>query len=283
MQPPEVLYHYCSNETLVSIITGKSIRISSVKMSNDSQEGLLILDRYRQIIKEDYPNQHLHNIIEGRMELMCNLFDALAFCLSEKGDLLSQWRGYANNGKGVAIGFKTEQLKNLHYITQESERLPLELQRVTYHENEHHDKIKPTIKQIIESKPIGALLERLESKTEISPTLFDPDLLRIFNTINTTLLLGWGEAYTIKSEAFDEEKEWRLFQLFAKGLPSEFKANDDKIIQFRTINLPTGEDSPIASITLGPKNSTPPETIKTLLSMNNFKDASINKSKASYR
>lgn len=28
-----------------------------------------------------------------------------AACFSEEKDLLSQWRGYANNGAGVAIGF----------------------------------------------------------------------------------------------------------------------------------------------------------------------------------
>lgn len=33
-------------------------------------------------------------------------------CFSGNGDLLSQWRGYAGDGTGIAIGFKTKYLKN---------------------------------------------------------------------------------------------------------------------------------------------------------------------------
>lgn len=36
---------------------------------------------------------------------------ALGFCLSEDGDVLSQWRGYADNAQGVAIGFEIENLR----------------------------------------------------------------------------------------------------------------------------------------------------------------------------
>ena len=33
------------------------------------------------------------------------VFDGLGFCLSEEGDLLGQWRGYADNAAGYSIGF----------------------------------------------------------------------------------------------------------------------------------------------------------------------------------
>ncbi len=37
--------------------------------------------------------------------------EGFAFCLSEKGDLLSQWRAYALDGTGIAIGFLPEVLE----------------------------------------------------------------------------------------------------------------------------------------------------------------------------
>ena len=32
-------------------------------------------------------------------------------CFCEDGDKLSQWRGYADNGKGVSIGFSAQELR----------------------------------------------------------------------------------------------------------------------------------------------------------------------------
>lgn len=31
-------------------------------------------------------------------------------CLSEEGDLLSQWRGYADDGRGMCLGFNVHEL-----------------------------------------------------------------------------------------------------------------------------------------------------------------------------
>lgn len=36
---------------------------------------------------------------------------AYGFCLSVKRDMLSQWRGYADDGMGFAIGFKKEAIE----------------------------------------------------------------------------------------------------------------------------------------------------------------------------
>jgi hypothetical protein len=39
-----VLYHYCSTSTFVSIISGKSIWLSSLNLSNDTMEGKLVAE-----------------------------------------------------------------------------------------------------------------------------------------------------------------------------------------------------------------------------------------------
>lgn len=38
-----VLHHYCSTETFMAIVASKSIRLSALSMSNDSEEGRLVL------------------------------------------------------------------------------------------------------------------------------------------------------------------------------------------------------------------------------------------------
>ena len=39
------------------------------------------------------------------------------FCFSESKDKLSQWRGYAQDGKGIAIGFNKDVLEELNQIS----------------------------------------------------------------------------------------------------------------------------------------------------------------------
>jgi hypothetical protein len=54
------------------------------------------------------------NLLLERFEShLLQYFFAVGFCLSEDGDLLSQWRGYADDGRGVAIGFESSFFSNL--------------------------------------------------------------------------------------------------------------------------------------------------------------------------
>ena len=51
--------------------------------------------------------------LQRRLSYLSALVDGLGFCLSKKGDLLSQWRGYADDAFGVSIGFEKDYLKKL--------------------------------------------------------------------------------------------------------------------------------------------------------------------------
>lgn len=44
---------------------------------------------------------------------MKDKFFVMCFSGEESGDLLSQWRGYGDNGKGIAIGFNEYALKKV--------------------------------------------------------------------------------------------------------------------------------------------------------------------------
>ena len=99
------LYHYCSIPTALSILSNRSIRLSSLAHSNDSMEGRWTLLRIQELLTEKrLPKADISPTIEG-LEYLLSRFDALGFCLSEKRDLLSQWRSYANDGSGFSIGF----------------------------------------------------------------------------------------------------------------------------------------------------------------------------------
>jgi hypothetical protein len=73
-------------------------------------EGKLVTEILALLAKDDgldeTDTQRLQQSAAGLEEVI----DGLGFCLSEDGDLLSQWRGYAADASGVSIGFSKEYL-----------------------------------------------------------------------------------------------------------------------------------------------------------------------------
>ena len=121
-KPPEVLYHYCSVPTFYNIIKNKSIWLSDISKSNDSEELRWYLRSFKAILDKAwnlYIEQRQKHGKNDDPEIIGRLHDGIlnaaeqeqakcwAFCLSEKEDDLGQWRGYADNGAGVAIGLRS--------------------------------------------------------------------------------------------------------------------------------------------------------------------------------
>ena len=54
-------------------------------------------------------------LIDKMIEHVKGYKDLMAYiaCFSESDDYLAQWRGYADNGRGVAIGFDVETIERL--------------------------------------------------------------------------------------------------------------------------------------------------------------------------
>lgn len=99
-----LLYHYCSETVFKSIMGKKQVWLSDVTKSNDSTELVSLLMEYKKVCNQGIIDKEINDI---REKYIC-----WAFCLSEKGDLLSQWRGYASDGAGFSIGFDEETIIN---------------------------------------------------------------------------------------------------------------------------------------------------------------------------
>ena len=117
-----LIYHYCSMDTFNIIMKNKTIRLSNITKSNDSKEKILIYDHLESAIDRAFAEIKLPvraadqietGFAEGYTYLEyfqkdlrdINNQSSLVACFSRNGDLLSQWRGYANDGCGFAIGF----------------------------------------------------------------------------------------------------------------------------------------------------------------------------------
>lgn len=131
---PKTVYHYCSVDTFMKIIENTSLRATNIRKSNDYSEIINTMDvfcgatrkamrRYIQNNPGDLLFQEFAASIDTNelIERAINKATATYYCtcFSESRDQLSQWRGYADDGRGVAIGFDDSFFINAadqHYI-----------------------------------------------------------------------------------------------------------------------------------------------------------------------
>lgn len=103
-----MLYHYTNFPGLLGILGSQSIWASSCSYLNDSTEFSHSLGFAKQIAggifeNDDYLEAFGWQLRHGLESLAPE--DLYVASFSEKGDLLSQWRGYCPSGAGVSIGF----------------------------------------------------------------------------------------------------------------------------------------------------------------------------------
>lgn len=111
----ELVYHYCTPETFLAICSGKKLRFSDLFAMNDFmelhwgysmwEEAATRLGRNHEVARSflDEVDRVIH--ATGRRTL------ALASCLSRNGDVLSQWRAYADDGREYAVGFHAQTIQ----------------------------------------------------------------------------------------------------------------------------------------------------------------------------
>ena len=147
---PNIVYHYCSLESFMSIINNSTIRLTNISKSNDRDEIRYCFNAFERALREtckEFTDKYIknkevikffNNIRYDDLVSKAVLNDSLIYyvsCFSTESDLLSQWRGYANDGKGVAIGFYSKSflaakdLKNVKFniITYDMDQVEFEL------------------------------------------------------------------------------------------------------------------------------------------------------------
>lgn len=96
----ELVYHYTSVQVLSEILNHGKIWASDCRFLNDKQDFQKVLTTFFELFNES-EKKILNNIFHFHTWLN----HPFIFCCSKSPEVLSQWRGYADDGKGVAIGF----------------------------------------------------------------------------------------------------------------------------------------------------------------------------------
>ena len=193
---PKVVYHYCSLDAFMSIIQKHTFRLTNVSKSNDYDEIRYCVDGYARALQKacnEYKDKfNCEEFIDFRKMVETSLLDSsllfYAICFSSEKDLLSQWRGYADDGKGIAIGISTDFFEKIpddsykYYDT-------LGFSKITY--GFDSTQIKNDILSILERKCLASQAE------------FETEIFRLFYWLICRSVF-------YKNPAFLEENEWRL-------------------------------------------------------------------------
>ena len=315
-----MLYHYCDNKKMANIIAGHTLRMSDITKSNDYEEIQLFYPYIMTAIEKEYKMnpfsldykgekdfEALKRLLHVTHKLVNIEFDvgemtSFVVCFCEEGDVLSQWRGYADSGKGGAIGFSLEELKEycklydgiitlakVKYISRE------ELQSVIA------DKAKEVLLNL--QNDIGWIADKFSmfDDGEEYNILLQTRMLHIIKKVLISSL-------EYKHESFSEEKEWRIFfseeitknpqWLFADEEDSimkyhhvipklknkiEFNITDNDMIPYYPIDLYDISSEPIKEIILGPKNNILERDFELYAAKYNMKNIVLRLSEISFR
>ena len=283
-----ILFHYCSIESFVSIVSSRTIRLSLLNQSNDTEEGRWVLRFLKQQVDQDIKLYPIKDRLIGLIESAIQFLSFAGFCLSEHRDQLSQWRGYADDGRGVAIGFRKSYLDQLGGLVS-AEGNGISLSAVTYGDPERDSELANLLKDILQRAttlstcndgPLWATSEESKKKYEKAN-----DQL-IFSTVPLMLM---GHKY--KNPAFSEEREWRLTSVISPveriGLSleelCEFRSVGDRLVPYRPVQLLEADQKVIETVVLGPRNISLTEHVSAMLRKHGFPDVEVVRSSATYR
>ena len=315
----KLVYHYCDNYKMANILSGKTLRMSDITKSNDYEEvkmffpGILdaIEDEYR---KDEFPLQYmdrtnrdaLGKLLDWEYDILRYEFDRggvtnFVVCFCEDGDVLSQWRGYADNGKGCSLGFSVKELGD--YCN--TYKGILRFEQVDY----------KTVKEInvtIVEEAMKVLNELrglrnwiVENLPSLNEEKIDKMFQYYFHQMISSVLMS---SLKYKNETFKEEQEWRLFfsqqiYKYAKWIYSdeeietivyddmlkviknriEFNVTSDDLIPFFPIKFTEISPNPIKQVIVGPQNKIMEKDFSLYVASNKLNDIDFRYSRISYR
>ena len=286
-------YYYCSLNTFLNIVRNRQIYLSDPLKMNDNLEIKWYLDRLNneKIAFDEKENSEVESIFDAMKEqsLIDFSFEKLVeilnlkgqnsvyiSCFSKEPDILSQWRAYAEDGKGVSIGFNLEKLREAsNFLIRDV----IYTNGVVYGDIESDvECVADTIGMVIREQHITSEEEQIE--------VFLHELI--------------PELVKYKNPAFSEEKEVRLIycdnMIFEKIADSygafreEWKAKElmhdfrvigsDNITEF--VKLDFNPDA-IEEICIGPKCTLSKNDIKNIVKKLLDIDIEVSESISSYR
>lgn len=278
---PTTIYHYCSLASFISIIESKHIWLSDAYSVNDTYECRWISRHVREVIrgmkgKREIGVDSIFARLLGGLDEGFNIPYMASF--SGKEDVLSQWRAYADDGRGVAIGFNPNAFELKFRAPNSGGELEWSrgIAKVVYGHDEQRVEVKEILERVVEYyKPS----ERIEFELYHEAYC---DLAQL--------------APVYKNPAFIEEDEWRIIYIpemmygdpKARVTPQSSKmcsrsTGSNISFYFQLPFVTSGDIKPINEVIMGPKCEVSYEKMGMLLDYLGYGQVPLGRSKATYR
>lgn len=261
----DIIYHYCKMESFFKIISSKTIWLSNAYKTNDFREIKYLLE----ILQSKYPkiDTDFESFKQEYEEWTKFYMRPHIACFSLEGDLLSQWRGYANDGNGVSIGFDRDYFENISKL----ENRETKINEIIY-EPQHQ---------------IDMLIDFMEDIKIEEFARMNRNFDGIASTVLISELIHFGLIF--KHPSFMEENEVRIIhgynELIAESESINYRATTNDLISFVDIPINQNNICPIVEVVLGPKNISDEKDIKDYIQgiYGVDKDIIVKRSESSYR
>lgn len=275
------LFHYCSTQTGFAILQKREFRLSALSSANDTLEGRVLGRVFTQLLRETALPPELVDVASVIVDGYPDSTEGFAFCLSEKGDLLSQWRSYGRDGSGIAIGFSSDVLVRDFGQVNFGAKF-YELVKVEYGETSLRNSLKSIADAVgAEFSKFGVFARLRDGMTRERALLMLADREReakVFASENDSasellarLLQSLAplhfQIYGTKPEHFHEECEWRLLRFRNKvAWPDiEYFADEHSIRPYIKSLIADPAREAIKEVILGPKHRTSIEWMRAFL------------------
>lgn len=293
-EPLKNLYHYTDLNGLIGIIESQCLWATNINFLNDKKELIYAVDLVKDVAKSisNEQNKEIVDLVIEHIEQRANR-KTFVTCFSKNGDLLGQWRAYANNGNGVSIGFDS--------MSWASDLCPRpHSNHIQYNENYQKEYIKTMLESFI------SFMEGYKDEIEWT-------LTHSYEEVSALLIIDMINSFTqhFKHPSFKDEDEYRflLEENLAignkkRGYEVLFRTNNKMIIPYIKFEnmyhkfykdlsedspMPTMFDEqkrlPIKEIIIGPNLDfeVVKEGISFLLDKNGYKNVEIKRSEIPYR
>jgi len=209
-------------------------------------EGKLVAKAITRLAERDGLDRKTIERLQEWLAIVEDESDGLGFCLSEEGDLLSQWRGYAADATGVAIGFSRAYLEEIATSSIKVNPPGFSLNRVEYSLSGHESMVEPFYRELKKHINNGAFKLSgyrglLDTRTdeeieEERKKIVNSEASLFFSVLELSPML-----FHLKTNAFAEEREWRLVSFVIRGLIDDcvYRTSSDRVIPYRSFELTT--------------------------------------------
>jgi hypothetical protein len=246
--PPAIIYHYTTDLGLKGILETGQIWLTDIFHLNDPSEishGVSHADEILGKKGEKGPRESgvfaklFHEFLLNGIQHVAQFF---VCSFSANGDDLGQWRGYADNGRGYSLGFDAKALDDA-FIKEDSEH------NCTFYVRYDDASLKAIHRQLVDgmfaliSLPMGRKLTNHAIKSYLREL-----------SVNLSLSVVQSALF-FKHEGYNNEKEYRFFQMYAKGVtPPDIKLRPRsyELIKYRQFDWKRLSPNALKRVVIGP-------------------------------